>query len=69
MKITLEYRNPTATHCDIAVFINGALAGTLTVRQSELDVFQQVIADGLGFKGTAEFPADEFSARGNPNPG
>lgn len=60
MKIVLEYRNPTPTHCDVAVFVNGALAGVLNIRQEEVDEFQQVIASGL------HAPGDSFSARGDP---
>ena len=62
MKITLDYRNPTPSHCDVAVFINGALAGVLTLRQDELVDFQMVLADGL------KLTKDEFLATGNPDP-
>lgn len=68
MRITIEYRNPTPTHCNVAVWVNGALAGTLRLRQDELMTFQTVLQAGLSFRGTAEFPADEFLARGNPDP-
>lgn len=63
MKIHLDYRNPTPTHCDVAVFVNGALAGVLTLRQEELDSFQGVIAHGLTLK------TDEFLGTGDPGPG
>lgn len=62
MKITLEYRDPTPSHCDVAIFVNGALAGVIKLRQSELDVFQDVIKQGL------HMPNDEFNSRGDPNP-
>ena len=62
MKIILEYRNPTATHCDVAVFVNGALAGLLTLRQDELGSFDMIIAAGC-MKGL-----DEFSSRGESLP-
>jgi hypothetical protein len=60
VKITLDYRNPTPSHCEVAVFVNGALSGVLTLRQEEIDVFQDVVVQGLKFKG------DEFLATGNP---
>lgn len=62
MKITLDYRNPTPTHCAVAVFINGALTGTLVLRQEELLPFQMVLSNGLSM------PQDEFVSTGNPNP-
>ncbi len=62
MRITLDYRNPTPSHCEVALFVNGALAGVLTLRQEELDVFQDVIVRGL------HMPGDWFEAYGNPNP-
>jgi hypothetical protein len=46
MKITLEYRNPTPSHCDVAVFVNGALSGTLTLRQEEVGGFSQILQYG-----------------------
>jgi hypothetical protein len=33
MNITLDYRNPTRSHCDVAIFIDGALTGVLTLRR------------------------------------
>ena len=62
MKIHLDYRNPTPSHCDVAVFVNGALAGVLTLRQEELGDFQQIISNGLSL------PTDEFHGTGNPEP-
>lgn len=62
MKITVDYRNPTPSHCDAAIFINGALAGVLKLRQEELDVFQHIILHGLDSK------RDEFLGTGNPGP-
>lgn len=62
MRITLEYRHPTPSHCDVVVFVNGANAGTLRLRQEELGDFQMVIDHGLSLK------TDEFLARGNPDP-
>jgi hypothetical protein len=47
MRITLDYRNPSPSHCNVAVFVNGALAGVLTLRQEELADFQAVIEQGL----------------------
>ena len=60
MKITLEYRNPTSTHCNVAVFINGALAGTLCMRQEELGTFDMIIHHGAG-------TMDTVLSRGNPD--
>jgi hypothetical protein len=62
MRITLEYRNPTPAHCDVAVFVNGALAGTLTLRQEEIGSFDQIVHAGCA-RGI-----DTFLARGNPDP-
>ena len=62
MKITLDYRNPTPSHCDVAIFVNGAYAGVVTLRQSEVGEFQQVISNGLSLA------TDVFLATGNPDP-
>lgn len=62
MKITLDFRNPTPSHCDVAVFINDAYSGTLKMRQSEVGSFQQIVANGLSL------PTDGFLSTGNPNP-
>ena len=62
MKITLDYRNPTPSHCDVAIFVNGAYAGVVTVRQSEVGEFQQVISNGLSLA------TDVFLSTGNPDP-
>jgi hypothetical protein len=60
MKITLDYRNPSPSHCDVAVFLNNAFTGTLTLRREELDVFQHIIVNGLS-------PVhDQFLATGDP---
>ena len=47
IRIALNYRNPTPSHCDVAIFINGALAGVLTLRQNEIAPFRQVISEGM----------------------
>lgn len=62
MRITLDFRNPSPSHCDVAVFVNHAFAGVLTLRQDELIAFQQVIVSGLSV------PGDEFLGTGNPDP-
>lgn len=62
MKITLDFRNPTPSHCEVAVFVNGAYSGTLTLRQEEVGSFQQVVANGLSLD------TDEFLSTGHPNP-
>jgi hypothetical protein len=64
MKITLDYRKPTPSHCDVAVYVNGALAGILTLRQDELIPFQQIIVNGMRPPGQG----DEFLGTGNPDP-
>jgi hypothetical protein len=46
MKITLDYHNPTAAHCGVRVFINGALAGDLTLRQEEVGSFDMIVRGG-----------------------
>jgi hypothetical protein len=61
MTITLEYRDPSSTHCTVVVFINGANTGQLRLRQEELVTFQLVLQRGLSM------PGDAFLARGNPN--
>jgi hypothetical protein len=62
MKITLEYRNPTPSHVDIAVFINGRNCGTLRVGQDDVIGLQQIISHGCA-KGI-----DEFLGRGRSLP-
>ena len=62
MKITLDYRNPTPSHCDVAVFINGALTGVLKLRQDELDVFQFIVTNGMDDK------RDQCLGTGDPGP-
>ena len=62
MKITFDYRRPTSSHCDIAIFVNGALAGTLTLRQEELVDFQMIVTGGCDIR------KDKFLATGNPDP-
>lgn len=61
MKITLEYRNPSPTHCEVVIWVNGANAGTLTLRQNELFPFQHIIATGT------DTSFDTFLSRGNPD--
>jgi len=46
MKISLDYRNPTPSHMQVAVFVNGALAGVLTLRTEEVVPFTKVILNG-----------------------
>lgn len=60
MKITLDFRNPTPSHCDVAVFVNGALTGVLTLRQDELITFQHIVMHGL------DWQRDEFLGTGDP---
>jgi hypothetical protein len=60
MNITLDYRNPTPSHCDVAIFVNGAFTGQIRLRQEEIDSFQHIISQGM------TLPQDEFLATGNP---
>jgi hypothetical protein len=62
MKITLDYRHPTPSHCDVAVFVNGALAGVLTLRQEELGTFQHIVLHGM------DNERDQFLGTGDPGP-
>jgi len=62
MKITIEFRNPNHQHCDVAVFINGALTGILKLQQDDLFSFQQILFNGA-IKGL-----DEVISRGRTNP-
>jgi len=50
MRIHFEYKNPTPSHCDIAIFVNGALAGRITLRQDEILIFQNIILQGINTK-------------------
>ena len=61
MKITLDYRNPTPIHCDVAIFIDGALTGVITLLQKDVLTFQMVLSDGL------KMPTDVFLSTGNPD--
>lgn len=62
MNITLDYRNPTPAHCDVAVFLDGALVGVLTLRQEDLATFQHIIIHGI------RESRDTFLGTGNPDP-
>ena len=61
MEITLDYRNPTPAHCNVAIFINGALTGILQLRQEEIGSFEQIITHGCCGK------IDTCKSRGNPD--
>lgn len=61
MNITLDYRDPTPAHCKVAVYLDGALTGILTLRQDELATFQHILIHGMSHR-------DTFLATGNPNP-
>jgi hypothetical protein len=61
MRIKLDFRSPTPTHCKVAVFVNGAYTGTLVLRQDEIGSFHQVISNGLSLA------TDEFLSTGDPN--
>lgn len=62
MRITLDYRRPTPSHCTIGVFVNGALAGELVLRQDEVVAFQQIVSFGCFAT------MDSFLSTGNPDP-
>lgn len=59
--LAIEYRNPTPSHCDVAVWVNAALAGTLRLRQEELLTFQDILLHGI-----SDRCGDTFVARGSP---
>jgi hypothetical protein len=63
MKISLDYRNPTPSHCEVAVFVNNALAGVLTLRREEVEVFNSIVQRG------ADSQHDEVSSQGEPGTG
>lgn len=62
MRIVLDFRNPTPAHCDVAVFVNGALSGVLKLRQDEIGDFHQVVSHGLSLS------TDQFMSTGDPTP-
>jgi hypothetical protein len=62
MRITLDYRDPSPSHCYVAIFINGAYSGQICLRQEEIDSFQHIIRQGM------TLAQDEFLATGNPDP-
>jgi len=62
MNITLDYRNPTPAHCDVAVFLDHALVGVLTLRQEDLATFQHIILHGMREN------RDTFLGTGDPEP-
>lgn len=45
MRITLDFRNETPAHCDVAVFVEGALAGTITLRREECAPFRRAVTE------------------------
>ena len=61
MRVHLDYRHPTPAHCQVAVFIDGALAGTLCLRQDEVAGFTQIVAGGC------VSGIDIFQGTGNPD--
>ena len=62
MRITLDYRRPSPSHCYVGFFVNGALAGELCLRQEEILGLEMVIQHGL------LLPEDSFLSTGNPDP-
>jgi hypothetical protein len=62
MRVTFNYRNPTPAHCDVAVFVNGALAGTLRMRRDEVVDLRRIVMAGCGDE-------DFFVAHGSTSPG
>ncbi len=59
--LAIEFRDPTPSHCDVAVWINGAMAGTLRVRQEEVMTLQD-----LFLRGIQKRAGDTFVSRGSP---
>lgn len=62
MKLTLQYRNPTPAHCDVAVFVNGALAGELRLRQEEVADFTALAMFGPTDADTVACDTNQVSA-------
>lgn len=62
MDVLLHYRNPSPGHCEVVIFVNGAQAGVIKLRQEEITGFQQIMQHGC-FQNI-----DTFRATGNPNP-
>lgn len=61
MRVTLDYRKPTPAHCDVAIFVNGALAGTIKLRQDECFAFQGIVSGGC------RPTLDTFLSTGSPD--
>jgi hypothetical protein len=55
MRVTFAYRHPTPAHCDVAVFLDGAMTGTLRLRQDELPAFRRIVAAGCDVPGNGFF--------------
>jgi hypothetical protein len=62
VKIVLEYRDPNPVHCDVAIFVNNALAGVIKLRQDEVGSFQQILSGGC------VAGVDEFLSKGKSLP-
>ena len=62
MNITLRYRHPTQTHCDVVVLIDDVVTGTLVLRQGDLMTFEHILIHGMLVNG------DTFLSMGNPDP-
>lgn len=63
MNIILEFRNPTPSHCEVAIFLNGAHVGVLRMRQDEVGDFHQIVAHGCA-RGI-----DQFMSKGSAEVG
>lgn len=61
MDVVIDFRHPTPSHCEVRVFLNGGLTGTLTLRQDEIMGFQQILGAGC------RSAVDTFRATGDPN--
>ena len=61
MNITLIHKNPTPTHCEIEVIIDGDSVGILRPKQSRIGLLNIILTEGINPK------FDTFVSKGNPN--
>jgi hypothetical protein len=61
VNIRLHFSNSTTNHCDVGIYIDNELTGTLRLKQTEVVPFQMVIINGLHH-------TDAFVATGSAEP-
>jgi len=59
MKINIEFRSPTPSHVEIAIFLDGGYTGTITTTIGEAACLHQILFHGCA-KGI-----DSFSSKGS----